>query len=315
MEHTIQTVATQLELEVNQAAPLLLGLSDSAAGYAPGPNQWSKKMILGHLLDSAANNHQRFVRTAQAPLVSFPAYDQELWVQTQHYQEAVWAELVELWRRYNQHLAFIIRRIPEAALAHECVVGDKPPATLAWLISDYLRHFKHHLEDLLRPASKTELLERIEQGRIGLAETINRLSEAELLRPNPESGWTIKDHLAHLAAWEFGIAALLQRRPRWAAMGLDEATVATHEMDDLNEIVYRQNKDRPLAEVLAYFQEAQAQMLAALGRLSEEELFKPYAYYEAREASDDDTRPIMDWISGNTYEHYVEHQGWIEAWR
>ncbi|MBI1881533.1 MAG: ClbS/DfsB family four-helix bundle protein [Chloroflexi bacterium] len=313
MKNSVTTVAAQIEMEVNQATPLLLSLTGSGAGYTPGSNQWSKKMILGHLIDSAANNHQRFVRTAQESGISFPAYDQEFWVQAQYYQEADWAELVELWRRYNQHLAFIIRRIPETALTHECVVGDKAPATLAWLISDYLDHLKHHLNDVLKPSTKGELLAQIEQERAALEQMLSRLSEAQLLTPNPDSGWTIKDHLAHLGAWEVGIAALLQRRPRWEAMGLDEATVASHETDDLNALIYRQHQGRPLAEVLAYFQDTHRQMLAALDRLTDEELFKPYDYYEGGEAGDDDTRPIIGWIISNTYEHYAEHQGWIEA--
>jgi uncharacterized protein (TIGR03083 family) len=221
--------------------------------------------------------------------------------------------LIELWRRFNLHLAFIIRRIPESALAHECIIGDNPPATLAWLISDYLDHLKHHLADLLTPAGKTELMERIEQGRLALAGATNRLSEAELLRPSPDSGWTIKDHLAHLAAWEMGIAALLQRRPRWAAMGLDKATAASYDMDEMNQVIYRQHRERSLAEVMAYFEEAHHQLLAALDGLADEELFKPYAYFESRADSDDDTRPIIGWIIGNTYEHYAEHQGWIEV--
>jgi hypothetical protein len=313
MTEDIQAVAAQLEAEVTRVTPLLRSLPAAIASYTAGPNQWSKKMLLGHLIDSAANNHQRFVRTTRQALVSFPAYEQESWVQIQGYQDADWAELVGLWQHYNHHLAFIIRRIPESALAHECSVGDNPPVTLAWLITDYLDHLKHHLEDLLTPANKAELRERIEKGRLELAEATNWLSEAQLLTPNPDTGWTIKDHLAHLAAWEMGIAALLQRQPRWAAMALDEANVANLHMDDLNEIIFRQNKDRSLAEVIAYFEDAHHHMLAAVGRLAEEELFKPYAYFTGGEVSDDDSGPIIGWVIGNTYEHYAEHQTWIEA--
>jgi hypothetical protein len=170
------------------------------------------------------------------------------------------------------------------------------------------------MDDQFEPKNKSELLERMERARTGFEQAIGQLSEAQLTTPHPDSGWTIKDHLAHLAAWEAGIAALLQRQPRWEAMGVDEATAENHEMDDLNDIIYRQHQDRPLAEVRTYFDEAHRQMLAALSLLSDEELFKPYAYYEGEKASDDnDTQPVINWISGNTYEHYEEHQGWIEA--
>lgn len=162
------------------------------------------------------------------------------------------------------------------------------------------------------PQTKAELLARMAQGWSAFEQALGRLSETQLTTPGPDGGWAVKDHLAHLAAWERGIAALLQRQPRWAAMGLGEAAISHLDEAGVNDLIYRQNKERPLAEVQADFHEAHRQMLAALERLSEAELFKPYAYYQG-EADGDDTRPIIGWIVGNTYEHYAEHQGWIEA--
>ncbi|MBE7553805.1 MAG: ClbS/DfsB family four-helix bundle protein [Anaerolineales bacterium] len=162
------------------------------------------------------------------------------------------------------------------------------------------------------PQTKADLLARMAQGRAALEQALGRLSEAQLTKLGPSGGWAIKDHLAHLAAWERGIATLLQHRPRWAAMGLDEAAISDYDEEDVNALIYQQNKDRSLAEVLADFHEAHRQMLAALDGLSDAELFKPYAYYTGEEAGDN-TRPIIGWIIGNTYEHYAEHQAWIEA--
>jgi hypothetical protein len=312
-ENKMQTIAAQIEAEIEQALSLLEGMTETIASYSPKPNHWSKKQLLGHLIDSAANNHQRFVRTAQVSGLSFPDYDQEFWVQIQDYQQADWLALVELWRSYNKHLAFFIRRLPEEVLAHECTIGANPPVTLEWLITDYLQHLKHHLYDLLKPLRKAELLERMEQGRTVLEQAISRLSEAQLTTSHPDTGWTIKDHLAHLGAWEVGIAALLRRQPRWAAMGLDEVTVEAHEMDDLNAILYQRHKDRPLSEVLAYFHETHRQMRAALAQLTDEDLFKTYSYYQPDEPGEDSGRPILDWVMGNTYEHYAEHLEWIEG--
>lgn len=168
------------------------------------------------------------------------------------------------------------------------------------------------MSDETIPQTKAELLTRIAESRTALEQALSRLSEDQLTTP-AASGWAIKDHLTHLAAWEAGIAALLQRQPRWAAMGLDEATIAQHEMDDWNEIIYQQNRNRSLVEVQQYFEESHQQLLAALDRLAEEELFKSYAYFEGGKTEEDDTRPIIGRIIGNTYEHYAEHQGWIEA--
>jgi uncharacterized protein (TIGR03083 family) len=168
------------------------------------------------------------------------------------------------------------------------------------------------MSDETTPQTKAELLIRIAESRTALEQALSRLSEDQLTTP-AASGWAIKDHLTHLAAWEAGIAALLRHQPRWAAMGLGEAVIAQYEMDDWNEIIYQQNRDRSLAEVQHYFEESHRQLLAAVERLSEEELFKPYAYFEVGEAGKDDMRPIIGRIIGNTYEHYDEHQGWIEA--
>ncbi|NJN99771.1 MAG: ClbS/DfsB family four-helix bundle protein [Anaerolineales bacterium] len=168
------------------------------------------------------------------------------------------------------------------------------------------------MTDETTPQTKAELLARIAEGRTALEQALGRLSEAQLTTP-AASGWAIKDHLAHLSAWEAGIAALLQHQPRWAAMGLDEAAITQYEMDDWNEILYQQNRERSLAEVRHYFAESHRQLVAAVESLSEEDLFKPYAYFEVGEAGKDDTRPIIGRIIGNTYEHYEEHQEWIEA--
>jgi hypothetical protein len=181
------------------------------------------------------------------------------------------------------------------------------------------------MDDSTNPRTKSELLARIEPGRRDFEQLLARLSEAELTTPDPTTGWAIKDHVAHLAAWEAGIAALLQRRPRWEAIGLDEATVRANDMDQVNDLIYQRHKDRPLREVLAAFQEAHQELLKALAELTDEDLFKGYSHYAPDISGDADNgpiigwiignayRPIISWIIGNTYEHYAEHQGWIEA--
>jgi hypothetical protein len=168
------------------------------------------------------------------------------------------------------------------------------------------------MSDQALPQTKADLLARMAQGRAALEQALGQLSEAQLTATGPNGGWAIKDHLFHLAAWERGIAALLQRRPRWAAMGLDEAAISNYDEERVNALIYQKNEDRSLVEILADFHEAHRHMLAALDGLSDAELFKPYAYFTG-EAAGSDTRPIIGWIIGNTYEHYAEHQAWIEA--
>ena len=136
--------------ELLQTVPRRLAdIPDDIAARKPAPNRWSKKEILGHLIDSAANNHQRFVRAQSAPLLEFPEYEQEFWVATQAYAAEPWPDLVNVWLLLNRHLLRVVKAMPAAVLSHECVIGGHPAVTLEALAADYLRHVDHHLAQLL----------------------------------------------------------------------------------------------------------------------------------------------------------------------
>jgi len=124
-------------------------ISEADSASCPGPGRWSRKEIVGHLVDSAANNHQRFVRTQAEPELSFPGYAQELWVSTQRYQRESWRTLCDLWRSYNFHLLHIMEQVPEEKLGNRCRVGDAEPVTLKILMTDYVRHLGRHLRQIL----------------------------------------------------------------------------------------------------------------------------------------------------------------------
>ena len=128
---------------------MLRSKSDEHVRKPLAPEKWSRKQILGHLIDSAANNHQRFVRTLIETPLAFPPYEQNLWVSLQGYQEHDWQLMVDLWSAYNRHLAHVIGRIPESQMTRECIIGNKPVVTLGWLIEDYVRHLKHHLRQIV----------------------------------------------------------------------------------------------------------------------------------------------------------------------
>ena len=122
--------------------------------------KWSTKEILGHLIDSATNNHARFVKAQLKDDLTFEGYEQEAWVATQQYHNESWPALVSLWTSYNRHLLHVIASIPDDRLKQRCrehslnkiawkVVDDKEPATLEYLIRDYVEHMKHHLRQVL----------------------------------------------------------------------------------------------------------------------------------------------------------------------
>src|SRR5689334_15810819 len=140
-----ENVAKELTSVVQAASARLAALSETTVTHRPAPDRWTIKEVLGHLIDSAANNHQRFVRAQFVSELVFPKYEQNEWVRSQHYNEIEWPELIEFWRRYNLHVARVIQNIAPEALGVRCTIGDYEPVTLKFLAEDYVAHLKHHL--------------------------------------------------------------------------------------------------------------------------------------------------------------------------
>jgi len=130
---------------IEMAEPRLreVGPLESAKPVLPGG--WSRKQVIAHLIDSASNNHQRFVRAAQQTSLDFPGYDQEGNIRIQAPQEADWYLLVSLWATYNRYLAHIIVHLPASKLETPCRIGGREPVTLGFIATDYLTHLVHHL--------------------------------------------------------------------------------------------------------------------------------------------------------------------------
>ena len=146
-------LSQRLKDVVEGARRELEGYSDSAAASPIQSGGWSRKQVLGHLIDSASNNHQRFVRALLQDELTWPGYDQPGCVRVQRYQEAQWADLIELWTSYNRFLAHVLAGIPESKLKTVCRIGADAPLTLEELAIDYLRHMQHHLEQIRTPGS------------------------------------------------------------------------------------------------------------------------------------------------------------------
>src|SRR4029077_18998204 len=115
---------------------------------------WSRKQVIGHLIDSASNNHQRFVRASLQGSLEFPHYDQDGCVRVQAVQSAPWPLLVTLWTNYNLYLAHVIAHLPPGQLEAKCRIGEDDPVTLKFLAEDYLTHLLHHLGQIGATASQ-----------------------------------------------------------------------------------------------------------------------------------------------------------------
>lgn len=148
----MKTISEQLHEVIINSKPELIKISEEIAGKKSSPDKWSKKEILGHLIDSASNNHQRFVRAAQDTATDFPPYNQNQWVDVQHYNEMEWSDLVEFFSQYNLHICRVLELYPEDALDNLCNIGKDNLVTIKFVIVDYLRHLKHHLEQILGTA-------------------------------------------------------------------------------------------------------------------------------------------------------------------
>ena len=143
-------VADSIELELFAAVERLRDIPEQSLRFRPSEDAWSIKEIIGHLIDSAANNHQRFVRLQLVEELTFPDYGQDNihWVRIQNYQNRVWEELLGLWRHYNLQLADIIRTVDPSFLNHFWQLEAEKKVTLFDLMVDYLRHLEDHLDQI-----------------------------------------------------------------------------------------------------------------------------------------------------------------------
>ncbi|HEY2470992.1 MAG TPA: DinB family protein [Terracidiphilus sp.] len=135
--------------EVHRA---LLAVPESLADVPWRPGGWTRKQILGHLLDSAANNRQRFVRASTEGTYKGPKYAQDAWVAAHGYAEQPWATLLAWWEAEHEILIAVVDQIPEERLTTHCMVGDDAPVTLQFLIEDYVAHQRWHVNQLLTSA-------------------------------------------------------------------------------------------------------------------------------------------------------------------
>jgi DinB superfamily len=147
-------IAQEFRRELGVLQAMLLGLQPELADTPWRAGGWTRKQIVGHLLDSAANNRQRFVRAAADGRYAGPKYAQDAWVAAHGYAEQDWETLLRWWQAEHEILAAVVDRIPEERLRSQCVVGENEPVTLRFLIEDYLEHQQWHFAQLTGEAAK-----------------------------------------------------------------------------------------------------------------------------------------------------------------
>ena len=146
---TPSAIAADLHAAIDAGLAMFRQIDETRTAERPAAGGWCAREILGHLVDSACNNHRRFIVGQSAGALAFDGYDGDAWVARQRYAEIPFRDIVALWSAYNRHLAHVIGCTPEAALAHR---GASPEGagevTLGYLMEDYVVHLRHHLDQL-----------------------------------------------------------------------------------------------------------------------------------------------------------------------
>jgi DinB superfamily len=156
----MQDYVIALETTVDRAVPSLLAIPEPESRRRPAPGKWSPSEIVGHLIDSASNNHRRFVVARWQEDLVFEGYRQDGWVEAQEYDRAPWSELVTFWAAFNRHLARVMAAVPADVRTREHrrhnlhevawrTVPASAPATLDYFMADYVAHLQHHLRQIL----------------------------------------------------------------------------------------------------------------------------------------------------------------------
>ncbi|MEQ1588076.1 MAG: DinB family protein [Cyclobacteriaceae bacterium] len=146
----MEKTANELQEIITSFSPKIKVISSGEFNAKPNPAKWSKKEVLGHLIDSAHNNLRRFVagQYEQEPNI---VYDQDFWVRANDYQHMRDSDVIELWRLINERIVATLKNMPPEYYARACNTGKQSPSihTIQWLASDYVKHLKHHLNQII----------------------------------------------------------------------------------------------------------------------------------------------------------------------
>lgn len=159
------------------------------------------------------------------------------------------------------------------------------------------------------PITQTNLMRHIAAGWDTLQAFLDTLSPAQMTQPVDAVGWTVKDHVIHLATWEKSLTFLPDGQSQRAGMEVDAATWASGD-DAVNGALQARYRDLSPDEARRMHQQSHTRMLAKIASMTDEDLMRPYRDFQPDSTSE---QPIYGWIVGNTFEHYREHQPWMAA--
>jgi hypothetical protein len=142
----MEVITKELETVIDEYASQLKNVTEKNYAAKPLPHKWSKKELLGHLIDSAQSNIRRFV-VAQYEDKPYIVYAQDTWVKAADYQHYPTNDLIALWALLNKHMCIVLKNIPAGLEERLCMTGELH--SIKWLAEDYIKHLKHHLHQIL----------------------------------------------------------------------------------------------------------------------------------------------------------------------
>ena len=147
----MKAITTELRKITGDFSVKISAISEQEFSTKPLPNKWSKKEVLGHLIDSAQNNLRRFVCGQYESTPPKIVYDQDYWVKANNYQQSESQEVVAMWKLINNQIATILETMPASSYPKECDTGKNSVSlhSLEWLADDYVKHLKHHLNQII----------------------------------------------------------------------------------------------------------------------------------------------------------------------
>jgi hypothetical protein len=154
------------------------------------------------------------------------------------------------------------------------------------------------------------LLEKIQHGWDELNAFLDSLTVEQKTVPTDAGGWKVKDHVIHMAVWEDGIEALLNKLPRSERMGIDEETRQSRDINRINDVIYKRHKDDSLESIMGQRQQIHERLISTIKKLTDDDLNLQYRHFSPDSKSE---TPILGWIAASSFAHYEEHIPWMRA--
>ena len=278
--------------------------------------EWSAAQNIHHLVDSHMNSYIRcrLMLTEEEPPLK--PYDQDRWAVIPDAEAADVTPSLLILRGLHTRWVQFYEALGEEDWQRTGSHPERGIVTIENQLQMYARHGQGHVEQIRRtvagqyasyvPASLDELLACIDREWVRLGSLLERMTPEQMQTPL-ENGWTPKDHLAHITAWErFMVGYAINGGPAHEALGVRADQLDPWNVDTINALIVQASAGRSLAEVRAAFESVHAEARAAVAGINWAEWDVPI-----QQGGDGPPEPRLDWIAGNTYEHYIEHWHWL----